>query len=204
MGHQSFRRETPQARERRLQKWFEQWHVGRYKTVVRAEKPHVLAERRKEFDAWRAHRQTLPSFKWKDKLDVNKGMATNWKRFFGHASDVYVPDGWVSSLSVDGRMIGFTYIEIHRSNRVRDGKYVGVTVRGTRDEALGKSGSRGGFEDPELFVLNVDDVLRPRPEEGVASNTQPVLEYLAERAVFKVRMSDLTRWAKAEHIVYNG
>ena len=127
----------------------------------------------------------------KQSVDVNRGLAKNWKREF-FQDDVRVPDGWVHSLELNGRMVRFAFVRITGA-KIPDGNYVIVVYCGTLADA------KGGTWSETSFVLPVMAALKPQREDD-GKPLPPVLDYLMENALATWTKEQMEQWRKEKKV----
>jgi hypothetical protein len=144
-------------------------------------------------------RSTLPTLKFSatKSVDVNKGMATNWKRCFKH-DDIRVPEGWVHALEINGRMYSFSFVKLTNATKCADGEYICVIDKFGRDEVLGQKVIPFPH-DETYYLLDVMVALRPQDDGRI----QLVDHYLADRCVVYFKKSTLEKARREKKIQIN-
>lgn len=124
-------------------------------------------------------------------VDVNRGMGRNWIRLF-QQSDVRIPEGWVHSLEISGRMVTFSFVRI-TGGHIADDTYILVSAKGDRNAALAGDGSWDA--STRYYVLRVMDALRPTKEDDNSIlGDGSAWAYLEEVAVASFTHSQKKQW----------
>lgn len=113
-------------------------------------------------------------------VNVNLGMARNWGRAF---ADVRVPEGWTTSLEVEGHYVRFSFAKVRGARTVPDGEYIIAAVHGTR-ETIGSAHVR-------YSILRVMDALRP---EGPGRSG---LQYIDAASLASFSDAEAAEWRRA-------
>jgi hypothetical protein len=132
----------------------------------------------------------------KQSVDVNRGLANNWKRCFKN-DDIRVPEGWVRSLEINGRMYSFAFISMRNSAKCPDGNYIVVKDNFSREQALGSE----KMGEKVYYILPVMAVLRPQQED--AGPRLSVDEYLKEYTACRFTETCLEKARREKRIRVN-
>ena len=143
------------------------------------------------------HNTPTIKFSMKKRVLVNKGLARNWTRSFSFTDDIRVPEGWESSLEINGRMVRFSFARSQNGRKIPNGECIIVIDKCSRDEAL--NGKAGATE--RWYLMPVMSVLRPIKEDG--QQMPDVVEYLRENCLATFNREDKDRWVKEGKLKIN-
>jgi len=93
---------------------------------------------------------------------VQKGLYQNLKRFFDR-DDIYVPEGWERSMSINGQMVTFDPCRVFGSKKCNSNDwYMYVKVGGTRQQMLDAT----SLDNTRIFLIPYHSMTRPVKEDG--------------------------------------
>lgn len=133
----------------------------------------------------------------KRKFDVNRGPAHTWPSCFPH-DEIRVPEGWVSSLEINDRMVSFGFAFIAGARTVPRATHVVVIVKGSREQAV--SDPSKWVNGQTHFILPSRVAIRPQQESGELLS---VLDWLKTNALVSFTENQKNEWVAAGKLKFN-